>query len=1633
VRSCGGIYSLWRIYLELEKMPRFVKLNIDSPRLCSTVFPKKMTPSRRTRRQNAVLGAAIATTMSMSAAQFADAATNTGDVFKTTATDLSVGTNYTTSITPTTATTTDVQFSGSYTTPAGLTVNGAPLNFGTLDDTDTTQSLIIGNSSTTSAGTITLNTASNSTSGANASDLLYVAPNANLSIQDGAGTSTTTLNFNATGRIDDAGTLAISALTVADNNYSITSTGGGTLTLGPDAFSLAPTNYNTTLDLSGLSSFTYNGSSNNFGVDTTAGGGPTGSGINATMKLAGTTNSITASAINVGTGTGNDPQAAETGVLQLGQANVVDTATLTIGSTRDGGTVNFISGLTSPTVTIGGATGGTSRAIINIGTNSGGAGSSMTVATVAATRTSTLDFSNSSGSGSGVETVLAGTVTVGYDSRGSAGTPAIAASLVLGAGSFDATAITLAQDTAGDTTSDAPYGNAVTNVGSVSGTLTTGSGTLNVGTLTLGQHAAAGNSKTASIDTITSTVNLNNGGTIYAAMIQQGTDNGGGGGTAPVRTFNWNNGTVGNYRSLSAADTAETNLTIGAGVTWNLASTGTHTFNIDAGYSGTVNAVLAGTNGTLVKAGGGTLIFTATNTYTGSTTVSAGLLRVNGNDSAATGAVNVSAGSIGGTGTIGGAVTLSGTGGIDLRDGSVGTLTLGSTLNITGAAGANNLYFDLGSNTTTTDKLVVTGATTMTTSGAAVIHLNELGGAASPVKISGPYTLIQGTGTIPAVGNFTLATTTADGQTFSLSESGNNLQLSVAAGTTGPAAAWWAGGTDANWTNAANWNTTATSSTSSGVPGYQTNVNFYTTAPAAQNLTTNTLSADQDINSLNFAATATSAVTIAGSNTLTIEATNANSNTAGNGITVNTPSSGTVTDTISANVGLAANQTWTVNASATLAVSGNISDFGGGYTLTKAGAGTLVLSGVNSYSGGTTLSAGTLQLSGGNNRLLSTSSVSFAGNSTLNVGSTSQTLAALSVNDGVTGTVTGSGTLTLGTGAFNLAPINNNTTLDLSGLSSFTYNGSSNTFGVDTQIPGTNLTSGPTVTMKLAGTTNSITASAINVGTGMGNDPQAAETGVLQLGQSNVLDTATLTIGLNRDGGTVNFNSGLTSPTVTIAGATGGTSRATIVIGNDNSGAGSSMTMATVAATRTSTLDFSNSGGTGFGIETVLAGNVTVGYDSRGSAGTPAIAASLVLGSGSFDATAITLAQDTSGDTTSDAPYGNAVTNVGIVGGTLTTGSGTLNVGTLTLGQQVGADTITGTVNLNNGGTIYATSIQAGTAGTGTVTRTFNWNNGTVGNYRSLSAADAAETNLTIGAGVTWNLASTGTHTFNIDAGYSGTVGAVLAGTGGTLVKAGGGTLALTVANTYTGSTTINAGALQVDGSLASGSAVTVGGSSASGTPFLTGKGTVNGTVSLASAGGGAAGHISPGTVGGIGTLTTGAETWNSGASYQWDIGSSAGALASGVNGTPGTTYDDLVATAGLTVPTTGTVTIAPTGSLTGITGGTTYTWVLAQINTLSVGGASVTAGSTAITSDFTLNTSGLNASINGGASTTAAGTFSLFFEAETVPSSTNDLVLTYTAAPEPGAALLMAAGAGPILMRRRRRQRADYISLLPW
>ena len=372
--------------------------------------------------------------------------------------------------------------------------------------------------------------------------------------------------------------------------------------------------------------------------------------------------------------------------------------------------------------------------------------------------------------------------------------------------------------------------------------------------------------------------------------------------------------------------------------------------NLAASYSGALSG-----GGSLIKVGSGTQTLSNPNTYTGVTTVNNGTLNITGSTGASS-AVGVAGGYLAGTGTVNGAVTVSSAGGINLANGSTGTLTLASTLSITGAAGANNLQFDLANGSAAADVLKVSGTPSVTNAGAAVIGLNQIGGVGSTVT-AGTYNLIQGTSAASAA-NFALATSKAFHETFTLGASGNNITMTVGAGSAGDVTSneYWLGSTSA-W-NTAQWYSNLAGTTTANTPGYNSNVVF--AATGASNLTT-TLGSDYEINSLTVNS-GVGATSIGGTKTLSIDATSANSNTAGNGITVNN-AAGT---TISSKVGLSSNQTWTVGTGASLVASGVITDFGGAYGLTKAGSGNLTLSAANTYTGGTTLTTGTLTLTNAN-------------------------------------------------------------------------------------------------------------------------------------------------------------------------------------------------------------------------------------------------------------------------------------------------------------------------------------------------------------------------------------------------------------------------------------------------------------------------------------------------------------------------------------------------------------------------------------------------------------------------------------------------------------------------------------------
>jgi fibronectin-binding autotransporter adhesin len=283
-------------------------------------------------------------------------------------------------------------------------------------------------------------------------------------------------------------------------------------------------------------------------------------------------------------------------------------------------------------------------------------------------------------------------------------------------------------------------------------------------------------------------------------------------------------------------------------------------------------------------------------------------------------------------------------------------------------------------------------------------------------------------------------------------------------------------------------------------------------------------------------------------------------------------------------------------------------------------------------------------------------------------------------------------------------------------------------------------------------------------------------------------------------------------------------------------------------------------------------------------------------------------------------------------------------------------------------------------------------------------------------------------------------------GTSNALTKTGLGVLTLTAANTYSGPTYVNAGTLKLaptlgTNNISSSPAIVVasgatldatsitGGLILNNGQTLGGRGTVSGSLTVASgsiisAGTSSAVGIATGNSNSNGILTTAGQTWNGGGEYSWKV-TTAGGLgapntATNIGGTPGVDWDDVQMTTLSVASTSGNqFTIAPVGSLTNVPSGN-INWVIAQTSSTVTG---ISAGTTNLLTGasplFALNTSGLT--VNGGADPVLPSTlFSL--ELISVGGGNDDLVLSYSAAPEPGTALLFMGGMLPMLMKRRRR-----------
>jgi fibronectin-binding autotransporter adhesin len=1066
--------------------------------------------------------------------------------------------------------------------------------------------------------------------------------------------------------------------------------------------------------------------------------------------------------------------------------------------------------------------------------------------------------------------------------------------------------------------------------------------------------------------TTPNTVNFGGSGLVAGVANTVGGANGGTLNSAPTLSLGGNSTTI---ASVSSAN----DLSGLAPVVQNAnATAATLTFNTTSAtpsvFTGTIQNGTGGGALALVKNGTGTQTIGGTLTYTGNTTVNAGTLGVTSALSSPTITVGTAAGAgagvtlnvmgapngtlalgaqtLAGTGTVTGSVT-AGLGSVLSPGNGVGSVDpLAITSNLTLNNGSmSNFEFGPSSN----DQLTVGG--TLTLNGTDNIDLLQAGSTTNKFTTLGTYTLFTfGTGQSGGTPQSSFAVANpATGLTYTFADNGNLLQLMIGStGQTVITSAWNVSG-GGSYNTAANWNP----QTVPNAVGATAIFGSAITAPSTVTIDAPVTVGEIDFNNAN-------AYTLSGTNAITFD------NSGNVGVVSDALGSHFIAAPVTLVAGLNASVT---NATDTLTVSGAI---GGTGPLTKAGAGILALTGTNTYTGGTNISNGVVQINGpaslgdigGTANLIST--VSPVTLEALNGFTTTRNFTLAGTNntiqvDGATSTYEIDGTLTDGgsagslikTGAGTLTLEGGNTYTGTTTISAGTLalgNGATAGTGYvagpivdnaalslsrpDTYTLG-NLISG-TGTVTQVGTGNT-TLSAANTFTG--NTVVAA--GVLTLGNALAIQDSTLNY--NNQGGTLSFG---TLTAATFAGLTGSQNLAltnaaatpaavALTIGNNNvtsvytgtlGGLGSLLKVGTgafnvgsgtvagaggAAYTGTTTVEGGtlvlggNSSISNGGVIDVSSSNATAGVnaaltvtdnanvnstgtlllasdDTENGNNTPGTGTLLVNGSGTLTTTGFVFGGGKNG---TRVPAGNSVT---------VSGNGTFNVyGTFDFEHTEGSTASNNQVNLNGGTLAVQNFIMTG-GGTAGQNATLHLNGGV------LEALDPDGAN---GGTVFLPALTTGTSgalTVDVDSGgakvntnsFNVTIAATLlhgTGTpdGGLTVSDSTGTtgssLTLTGTETYTGPTTVNSGTLVLSSgtsnNITASSKVVVNGtgtlnvaSLASGT-FAINSGQVlagsGGTVSggIVSVGSGA--NISGGSgvmaADTLGVLHTGQQTWTGG------------------------------------------------------------------------------------------------------------------------------------------------------------------------
>ena len=796
------------------------------------------------------------------------------------------------------------------------------------------------------------------------------------------------------------------------------------------------------------------------------------------------------------------------------------------------------------------------------------------------------------------------------------------------------------------------------------------------------------------------------------------------------------------------------------------------TGNVAFGDAILVNA--SGTNGILMG-GTGTVTLTGANTYVGSTEIASGTLKL---DYSAPGAptsniINSSSSLQG----YGGTLLINGQGSTDSN-----TQTFASTV---AEKGASTITLNQNGDTTLT---VALGTISRTASSGATLNFSN-----AP-STSGIIATAVGTGSLTDSSGIIAPYVTVG--------TGASLQYAALNGSNQVVAYTGATAATANLAN-------MTSATTN-----------YTTSSGAT--TTASIAGD----TLNYTGSG-STITLGSATTLTL---NGLMNSGTGALTIASP--GTLD--IGANTGFTTGyyQLDVVSNNQNITIGSVIANNGSNastlvYSGIGSSPGTLALSGANTFTGGTILNSGILEIE--------------------NTAALGNSVGTFTINGG---TVEANGAYTVA----NPVTIGNNFTFAGAGGHALNFSG----------LVSLNADASSIVTLTLGGT-SSDTLEFSNVISG------AAGSGLIVNGTSS---SAVLELtGLNTTLGPISLNGGtveLANTAAATAGTNGPLGASGLIFFNGGT--------LEIGSTNAAALDYSSrfAGLAGQNFNINIAGTLSETFasaiDSYGGNLNKSGTGTLTLSginefSGNTTVTAGTLdlknaqALQYSTLTTAGITFDSAVTSDSFEFGGLS-GSGNIAL------QNTASTAVALSVGTNNSNTSYSGALSAGGSltkvGTGTLnlTGTNSYTGGTFITAGTLAIGGSG----TLGSG-SYAANILDNATFNYNSSAAQTLSGKISGSG-VLTQSGSGTLTLSNANTYTGATTVSAGELNITGSTASTGVVNV-----SNGAKLTGNGGSTGIVTVA---GGGSIALQDGTVGTltVGGLTIGGSTHSS---MTFDIGSTLG------------------------------------------------------------------------------------------------------------------------------------------------------------